>query len=466
MRTRLYFPVEVALSVFRMVAVLSTCVWVTQGVYAQTAVASSSHVDASPAEVVLTLQDAIARAEVNDPEYAGSLADRGIAQQDRNIGRAALLPLITYHNQYLYTQPNGLKNQAGQGAEAQDAPRFIANNAIREYASQALITESLNAVNFAELKHADAASAKAEADLEVARRKLVVTVVTAYYTLVAEEQSVRVAERAADEAKSFTALTGKLESGREVAHADVVKADLGLQQRQRDLADAQLAAEKARLELGVLVLSDPRAPYRLADSDMVPPALPAREDSEAAASKKNPELKSALEALRMSKSDVTAARSAYLPSLSLNYTYGIDAPQFAVNGPAGVKNLGYSAFATLDIPVWDWMATHDRVKQSELKQQVAQTQLTATQKKLIANLEEYYSEAKVADDQLVSLNQSARTAEESLRLAKLRYSAGEATALEVVDAENAATQAETASADGDVRYRVALANLQTLTGTL
>jgi outer membrane protein TolC len=207
-------------------------------------------------------------------------------------------------------------------------------------------------------------------------------------------------------------------------------------------------------------------PYRLADSDLIPPALPSRADSEAAASKNNPELKSALEALHLSQEEVSAARAAYLPSLSLNYTYGIDAPQFAVNGPSRVQNLGYSAFATLDIPVWDWLATHDRVKQGELRRGVAKTQLSFTQKKLIANLDEYYSEAKVANDELASLNLSAKTAEESLQLTKLRYRAGEATALEVVDAENAATVAETASADGAVRYRVALANLQTLTGVL
>src|SRR6201987_4093989 len=112
------------------------------------------------------------------------------------------------------------------------------------------------------------------------------------------------------------------------------------------------------------------------------------------------------------------------------------------------------------------MATRDRVKQSELRRNVAQTQLTFAQKKLVANLDEYYSEAQVASDQLASLDLSAGTAEESLRLTKVRYGAGEATALEVVDAENAATQAETARADGAVRYRVALANLQPLTGVL
>jgi outer membrane protein TolC len=449
---------------FCVAAAVSVILSAMPGVLAQT-IASPAPAAGESAPLVITLQKAIARAEVNDPGYAASVADRGTAHLDRGIARSSVLPVVTYHTQYLYTQPNGLKNQAGQGFSAQAAPRFIANNAIREYASQALVTETLSAAGFTGLKHADAAAAKASADQEVARRNLIVTVTTAYYTLVAEEARTRVAQRAENEAQSFVDLTKKLENGREVAHADVVKADLGLQQRQRDLADAQLAAAKARLELGMLILPDPRAPYQLADND-VPPPLPSREESEAAASKNNPELKSALEALRMSRDDVASARAAYLPELSLNYTYGIDAPQFAVNGPIGVHNLGYSAFATLDIPVWDWLATHDRVKQSELKRKVAQTQLTFAQKKLIADLDEYYNEAKVASDDLTSLNLSAKTAGDSLRLTKLRYGAGEATALEVVDGENALTQAETASADGAVRYRVALANLQTLTGAL
>lgn len=415
---------------------------------------------------VLTLQDAITRAETNDPNYAASVANRGVAHLNRGISRSTLLPVVTYNTQYLYTQPNRLKLPTEAGTPPQDAPIFIANNAIHEYISQALVTETINPAGFAGLKLAGAAASKAGADAEVARRNLVVTVATAYYTLVAEESSIRIAQRAEKEAQSFVDLTKKLEAGREVAHADVVKAELTLQQRQRDLADAQLATEKARLDLGMLILPDPRAPYRLADSGMTPPPLPSRADSEAVATKNNPQLKSALESLHVSRYEVSAARAAYLPTLSLNYTYGIDAPQFAVNGPDGARNLGYSAFATLDVPVWDWFATHDRVKQSEMRKQVAQTQLTFAQKKLLADLDKYYSEAKTASDELASLNLSAKTAEESLRLTKLRYEAGEATALEVVDAENTATQTETASANGALRYRVALANLQTLTGTL
>jgi outer membrane protein TolC len=427
-------------------------------------VAATPVSEARAAPITVTLDEAIERARANDPGYATAVADSGSAALDRSISRSALLPGVTYHNQYLYTQPNGTRNSAGQTG-SQSAPRFIASNAIREYASQVQATETIGLAQVADYKRAGALATKAAAQLEIARRGLVAAVVDGYFSLLAADRKLATTERAAAEAQNFDSLTQKREAGREVAHADVVKADLQSQQRQRDLADARLAASKARLDLGVLLFPDPRTNYRLGEDGGTPP-VPTRTAVEDAASHNNPDLRSALAALRASDLEVEAARAAYLPDISLNYSYGIDAPQFAVNGPDGVRNLGYSAFATLDIPVWDWFATHDRVKQSQLRQTAARTALTFAQKHLIAKLDELYDEAATANSALTSLDLSAQTAAESLRLTNLRYQAGEATALEVVDAQNALTSAEMSRADGVVRYRLALANLQTLTGAL
>jgi outer membrane protein len=415
--------------------------------------------------VVITLDEAIHRAQANEPAFAASVAESKAAGLDRSIARAALLPSAVYHNQVLYTQPNGQQNQAGQGIGSQPSPRFIANNAVREYASQGLINETIGFAQLAEVKRVDAAAAFAQAQLEVARRGLVGTVVSLYYSALAAEQKFNVAKRAAGEADAFADLTQKREAAREAAHADVIKAQLEQQQRQRDLADANIATERAKLELAVLLFPDPRTAYLIQTSAAVPP-VPERGAVETAASNNNPDLKSALAALKQSDAEVFAARAAYLPDVGLNFTYGIDAPQFALNGPEGVKNLGYSASVTLDIPVWDWLSTQHKVKQSEIRRDAVRVALTATQRRLIADLEEFYAEATAAHDQLASLDLSAQTAAESLRLTKLRYTGGEATVLEVVDAQNALTLAEDAREDGAVRYQIALANLQTLTGTL
>ena len=76
-----------------------------------------------------------------------------------------------------------------------------------------------------------------------------------------------------------------------------------------------------------------------------------------------------------------------------------------------------------------------------------------------------YAEARTALAQIDSLRSSSDLAAESLRLTLLRYQAGEATALEVVDAQTTLAQARNALDDGLSRYRVAQANVQTLTGS-
>lgn len=415
--------------------------------------------------VSITLDEAIRRAQANEPAYAAALADSRSAALDRSIARAGMLPSVDWHNQGLYTQPNGLQNQAGQGAASQPAPRFIANNAVREYASQGIVSETLGLGQVAAVRRADAAAALSAAGLEIARRGLVATVTSLYYGAAAAQNKLTIAERAHAEAADFVHLTGEREQAREAAHADVVKAQLEEQQRGRELSDARLAADKARLDLGVLLFPDPRTPYTLAPAEN-PEPLPSLADVEQIAAKNNPELKSALAAVQVSNADVMAARAAYLPSLGLNYNYGIDAPQFAVNGPDKVRNLGYSASVTVDIPVWDWLATQHKVKQSEIHRDAARVALSATQRQLIARLNEAYAEAAAARDQLASLDLSVQTADESLKLTKLRYTGGEATVLEVVDAQTADLAAENAREDGRVRYRAALADLQTLTGTM
>jgi outer membrane protein TolC len=287
-------------------------------------------------------------------------------------------------------------------------------------------------------------------------------VVQLYYAVAAAQTKLDAAQRAADEANDFLKITGEREQAREAAHADVVKAQLTQQQRLRDVADARLAADKASLDLGVLLYADPRTPFRTEAN--APSALPDRTAIEADASKNNAELRSALASLRAGEAEVGAARAALLPDLALNVTYGLDAPQFARTGPDNAQNLGYSASATVDLPLWDWLASEHKIRQAQIRRDALKVALTATQRRMVADLAEYYDEAVVARDQLASLELSATTARESLRLTRLRYTGGEGSVLEVVDAQNALLTAETAQADGTVRYQVALANLQTLTG--
>lgn len=412
----------------------------------------------------LTLTEAIKQAQANEPTFAAAVAAQRTAKIDGYLAKASLLPSVTYHNQMFYTQPNGQTNQGGQ-VGSQASPVFIANNAVHEYSSQAVVNEMIGLKQFADAQVATANAARATAELEIARRGLISAVVALYYGVSAAQEKVKIQGEAFAEAQAFTILTQKREAAREVAHADVVKAQLQMQQKQRDLTDANVVADKARLELGILLFPDPRTLYST-DPPVSQRTLPTHDEVDQLAAKNNPEIRSAFAIMTAANASVKSARAAYLPVLGLNFTYGIDAPQFAKSGPDGVRNLGYSISGTIDIPVWDWFSTQKKIKQSEIQRDAAKVNLTAAQRRLVATLEESYAEAVAARDQLGLLDLSVRTAVESLNLTKLRYAAGESTALEVVDAQNSYLAAQTAQTDGLIRFETALAALQVLTGSL
>jgi outer membrane protein TolC len=417
----------------------------------------------SSAPLTITLQDALDRARVNDPSYHSALTDLGVAKQDRVQSRAGLLPGVSVNNSFIYTEGSG--QPAACAATSTCTPsRFIANNGVHEYISQANAHESVSLTNFADYRRSSAALVQARAKAEIATRGLVVTVTQAYYGLVVAQRKYATAQRASTEADRFLKISQKLENGGEVARADVVKASIQAQQQHRDLQEAQLDMQKIRMELAVLIFPDFNQNFGVVDDLQTPEPLPALADVETAGKKNNPELRAALAALAVANHQVTAAWGGLLPSLSADYFYGIDSNKFAIRTD-GVRNLGYSAVASLQIPIFSWGADRSKLKQAELRRDQVRMELSHEQRLLLSHLQQFYQEASTARLEMESLASSAEMAAESLRLTNLRYQAGESTVLEIVDAQNTLTLARNAYDDGQVRYRVAIANLQTLTGT-
>ncbi len=408
--------------------------------------------------VELTLQEALALARKNSPQFQSAVTDAGVARENRNIALGGLLPNASFNTSALYTQSNG----AG-------GVKYIANNATHEYVSQGNVHEQLDLATVAAFRSTAALASAAKARQEIASRGLVVTVVQDYFAVAAAEQKLEAARRTADEGEKFLELTENLEKGGEVAHADVIKAELQMQERRRQLQEAKLMAQNSRLDLAVLIFPDFNDNYRTTDDLHASVPLPLRDAFEAQAGQSNPEIRAALANAQSANFDVNAARAGYLPSISLDYFYGIDAERYATNSTVNgkqVSNLGSSTIASLNLPIWNWGATQSRVRQAELKRDLAKKELSFAQRQLLAEMRSLYAEAETALNELAGLQRSAELSAESLRLTTLRYKNGESTVLEVVDAQTTFAQSNSAYQDGAVRYRVALANLQTLTGVL
>ncbi len=406
--------------------------------------------------ITLDLEGAIGRARNYSQQYLQAYTATGLAREDRVQAKAALFPTLNVLNQYIYTQPNGTPSGV-----------FIANDGVHVYNEQAVVhAELFSLAKRAEYQRTLAAESAARARQEIAARGLIAFVVQNYYTLVTAERHETNAGRGLEEARTFFDITRKQERGGEVARADVIKAQLQLQQRERDLLDAQTAVLKARIALGVMLFPDPTQTYAITD-DLTPdlPLAPMAEVSPLAKAN-NPDIRAAEAGLRQSGAAIRVAQGAYYPSLVIDYFYGINSNVFDIRGPEDRNNLGSAVQATVTVPVWNWGATRSKVRQAQLQKQQAGYDLAFAKRGLQSALDALYIEAQAAKSQLDSLRGSLDLATESLRLTVLRYEAGEATALEVADAQTTLVQARNARDDGLARYRIAVAGLQTLTGRL
>jgi outer membrane protein TolC len=420
--------------------------------------------DGTTPPITITLSDAIERARKNDTQFLAVAAEAKISHEDRVLARNAMLPTVSATTQYLGTQGNGATSNG----------RFVTNDGVHVYRAWGVFHEDLSPQNYtlATYHRAAAIEAIGRAKAEIASRGLTVTVTRLYYALTVSQHRYATVQQSLEQATRFFGIAQEAEQLGQAAHADVIKAEIQFRQQQQSFDESRLAMENARLDLAVLLFPTLNENFDVVDDLESSASLPPFTEVQNMAAKENPTLRVALEAAKQADVDVLAAKAAFLPTLTLDVDYGIEANSFALRSPVAadrklgpLPNLGYFVTAGFNVPVWDWGTMRSKLHQSKYKQEVAHAEMNQAQRTVLSELYSAYNEASVARASFESSRCTADLAAESLRLINLRYQAGESTAFEVVDALNTQVLARNANDDAGLRYRVALATLQTLTGS-
>jgi outer membrane protein TolC len=413
--------------------------------------------------LTLTLADVLARAQRNSPAFQAAVTQAKVAREAHKQARAAMAPSFSYEMQYLNAEGNGIS----------PVGRFVTQDGVHVYRAWLVMRQDMPGSFFlgAGPRKAAYQQAIAAAAEEVARRTLNVTVTQDYYALVVAERAYATAQQSLTNAQHFLQIATDLEKGGEVAHADVLRFQLQANQAERDLEDAELTMSQARLNLSVLLFPAFNENFTVVDDLDSPPELPPFPQVQAMAKNHNPDLAAALANYRSAGVDLSSAKAAFLPSFSLEVDYGIEANALAfysVNTTKlGVRqpNLGYFATYSMSLPLWDWGSRWSQYRAAKDQKELAQLNLSFAQRQVLSNLYSYYDEAKVARNELASLERSVTLAEQNLNLVTLQYKAGEAAVLQVLDAETQLATARNSYAAGEAHYRSALATLETITGS-
>lgn len=159
---------------------------------------------------------------------------------------------------------------------------------------------------------------------------------------------------------------------------------------------------------------------------------------------------------------VISAKAGYRPSIQLFAGYDAHSPSFSDDLGRGVD--GVVAGGQLQWDLFDGMLTKGKVAEARAQLSKARLELEDTARRIELEVRTAYSTFIEAKEVLQSQEKVQEQAEEALRLANARASAGTGTQLDVLSAQTALTEARSTQAQALRDYAVAQARLERAIG--
>src|SRR4051812_34083121 len=158
---------------------------------------------------------------------------------------------------------------------------------------------------------------------------------------------------------------------------------------------------------------------------------------------------------------VRVARAGYFPQFSV--TASEDFRSSPISENINAVRSGYVFGGTGSWAIWDWGATYGVVKQAKAVLEEAKITLDDANRQVELEVQQQDSNLKQSAELVKATEQSVGQAEEALRLASARLSAGAGTQLEVLDSRVQVTQAQSNRIQALFNYNVASAEFDRVT---
>jgi outer membrane protein TolC len=408
--------------------------------------------------VEVTLAEAVRRALEVQPAVVQARGDVRNAEAGQRSALGAFLPTIT---------ARGFSNQAS--ANRLNSTGQLVSSSNTTYSGSLELNFDLFD-GFQRLANKRAAAATEDAaDAGLVNQRYQVTATTAqlFYTALADEELVRVAQAQVDRAKEERQISvNKFQAGA-ATRSDTLTSTVDLGNAQLALLQAQTNLATAQATLGRQVGVD--QPVR-AVPDTAFPSLPDTTALRAEALDSSPQMRQMAAKARAAGAQVSAARAQYWPTFSVLYS----------NGYTGLDRLGrfaVSPWSTTQDYFNNWMVRFSlswtlfngfsreaNQVTASVARDVAQAQASDTRRQLGAQLTQYIAATFTAYAQIGIAGANVAAATEALRVQQERYRLGAATLLDLLTAEANLTQAEVNQVQARSNYLIARAQVEALVG--
>jgi outer membrane protein TolC len=410
-----------------------------------------SEVKADPSQAVpLTLQEAIDVALTQHPTIHIGQTTIEAAQQRVKQQVAGYLPQGRYTYTYSRQQRTSSSATGGIQVQQQGFSQLFNFHSTNFNFSQLLFDfgRTLDAI-----RSASATVEANTADLETTRQTVVFNTKQAYYSVLASQRLLQVADETVRQTqKHLEDAQARFDVG-VAPRFDVTQAQVQLSNALLNQVTARnnvaLARETLRTAMGVtgpflftLVDTLDRRTLTLKDEDLV-----------AQAYTKRPELLSIQAQQRATSEQVSALQKQYLPSITGNAQYNWTGREYPLQ-------QGWLWGVTLTFPLFDDILTVAQVGEAKANLRGLQAQEENLRQQVTLEVRQSMLNVQQAEESVRVSEATVGQARENLTIAEGRYSAGVGNIIELTDAQVLLTSAQANSIQALATYKTAVAQLE------
>lgn len=299
----------------------------------------------------------------------------------------------------------------------------------------------------------------ATADLEHARQSIALLVAAAYLQAVYAAEVVKVQEAQVAFSKIQEDRISKLFNAGKSPESDVVEAHSQVAQDEMGRTQAKCDYKLAMLDLSQLLeLSSPDSIEIVAPQGETSPTLPPLPDRIfARAEGVKPEIQAEKLRLQAAEKNIRIAKAALYPTLSLGA--GLSSEYYKTSGYQAASfskqlsdNFNKSIGLSLNIPIFNRLATRNSIRQAKLQQSEQALQLDETKKTLYKEIQQAYYNAVNAQAKYESALAARKAAESNFNMMTGKFENGRANATELEEAKTKRANAITSTLQAKYEY--------------
>ena len=299
----------------------------------------------------------------------------------------------------------------------------------------------------------------ATADLEHARQSIALQVAAAYLQAVYAAEVVKVQEAQVAFSIIQEDRISKLFNAGKSPESDVVEAHSQVAQDEMGRTQAKCDYKLAMLDLSQLLeLSSPDSIEIVAPQGETSPTLPPLPDRIfARAEGVKPEIQAEKLRLQAAEKNIRIAKAALYPTLSLGA--GLSSEYYKTSGYQAASfskqlsdNFNKSIGLSLNIPIFNRLATRNSIRQAKLQQSEQALQLDETKKTLYKEIQQAYYNAVNAQAKYESALAARKAAESNFNMMTGKFENGRANATELEEAKTKRANAITSTLQAKYEY--------------